>query len=230
MVHFKEKARYNYDDLLEIIRVLRSPEGCPWDQVQTHQSIRRGLLEEAYEVAEAIDREDPALLKEELGDLLLQVVFHAVAKNILFLCAGAIIYKTHKTYVSELKGIGKEMPIVMWTFALAALSLIGIPPTSGFVSKWYLAQGGLLPQAGMLGLVGVAVLMVSALLTAGYLMSIVVNGFFPGKDFDYASLQKKEPNYLMTVPLVLLSIAVVGFGMMPAPLMQAIRSISGMIF
>lgn len=161
---------------------------------------------------------------------LLQVVFHAVAKNILFLCAGAIIYKTHKTYVSELKGIGKEMPIVMWTFALAALSLIGIPPTSGFVSKWYLAQGGLLPQAGMLGLVGVAVLMVSALLTAGYLMSIVVNGFFPGKDFDYASLQKKEPNYLMTVPLVLLSIAVVGFGMMPAPLMQAIRSISGMIF
>lgn len=78
------------------------------------------------------------------------MVFHAVAKNILFLCAGAIIYKTHKTYVSELKGIGKEMPIVMWTFALAALSLIGIPPTSGFVSKWYLAQGGLLPQAGML--------------------------------------------------------------------------------
>ena len=152
------------------------------------------------------------------------MVFHAVAKNILFLCAGAIIYKTHKTYVSELKGIGKEMPIVMWTFALAALSLIGIPPTSGFVSKWYLAQGG------MLGLVGVVVLMVSALLTAGYLMSIVVNGFFPGKDFDYASLQKKEPNYLMTVPLVLLSIAVVGFGMMPAPLMQAIRSISGMIF
>ena len=161
---------------------------------------------------------------------LLQVVFHAVAKNILFLCAGAIIYKTHKTYVSELKGIGKEMPIVMWTFALASLSLIGIPPTSGFVSKWYLAQGGLLPQSGTLGLVGVAVLMVSALLTAGYLMSIVVNGFFPGKDFDYASLQKKEPNYLMTVPLVLLSIAVVGFGMMPEPLMQAIRSISGMIF
>ena len=80
------------------------------------------------------------------------------------------------------------------------------------------------------GLVGVVVLMVSALLTAGYLMSIVVNGFFPGKDFDYASLQKKEPNYLMTVPLVLLSIAVVGFGMMPGPLMQAIRSISGMIF
>ena len=77
MVHFKEKARYDYDDLLEIIRVLRSPEGCPWDQVQTHQSIRRGLLEEAYEAAEGIDRDDADLLKEELGDVLMQVVFHA---------------------------------------------------------------------------------------------------------------------------------------------------------
>lgn len=77
MVHFREKDRYDYGDLLEIIRILRSPEGCPWDQVQTHASIRRGLLEEAYEAAEAIDRADPVLLKEELGDLLLQVVFHA---------------------------------------------------------------------------------------------------------------------------------------------------------
>ena len=81
MVHFKEKARYDYDDLLEIIRVLRSPEGCPWDQVQTHQSIRRGLLEEAYEAVEAIDEEDPEHLKEELGDVLLQVVFHALMEQ-----------------------------------------------------------------------------------------------------------------------------------------------------
>lgn len=161
---------------------------------------------------------------------LLQVVFHAVAKNILFLCAGAIIYKTHKTYVSELQGIGKEMPIVMWTFALAALSLIGIPPTAGFVSKWYLAEGGLLPEMGILGTVGVVMLMVSALLTAGYLMSIVMKGFFPGKDFAYEKRESKEPNGLMTVPLVLLAIAVVGFGIMPAPLLELIGSISGMIF
>ena len=81
MVHFKEKARYDYDDLLEIIRVLRSPEGCPWDQVQTHQSIRRGLLEEAYEAAEGIDRDDADLLREELGDVLMQVVFHAAMEE-----------------------------------------------------------------------------------------------------------------------------------------------------
>ena len=161
---------------------------------------------------------------------LLQVVFHAVAKNILFLCAGAIIYKTHKTMVADLKGLGKEMPIVMWTFAFAALSLVGIPPTAGFVSKWYLAQGGLMPEMGIVGVVGVVMLMVSALLTAGYLMSIVMKAFFPGKDFDYANLKRKEPNYLMTVPLLLLAAAVVGMGIMPAPLLDVIGGISGMIF
>ena len=77
MVNFTRKPRYDYADLLEIIRLLRSPEGCPWDRVQTHASIRRGLLEESYEAAEAIDLDDAALLQEELGDVLMQVVFHA---------------------------------------------------------------------------------------------------------------------------------------------------------
>ena len=77
MIDFVRKPRYDYNDLLEIIRLLRSPEGCPWDKVQTHESIRRGLLEEAYEAAEAIDTRDTDLLKEELGDVLMQVVFHA---------------------------------------------------------------------------------------------------------------------------------------------------------
>ena len=77
MINFTRKPRYGYEDLLEIIRLLRSPEGCPWDRVQTHQSIRRGMLEEAYEAAEAIDTDSAALLKEELGDVLMQVVLHA---------------------------------------------------------------------------------------------------------------------------------------------------------
>ena len=77
MINFVRKPRYDYNDLLEIIRLLRSPDGCPWDKVQTHESIRRGLLEEAYEAAEAIDARDTDLLKEELGDVLMQVVFHA---------------------------------------------------------------------------------------------------------------------------------------------------------
>ena len=77
MINFVRKPQYGYEDLLEVIRLLRSEDGCPWDKAQTHQSIRRGLLEEAYEAAEAIDNDDPVLLKEELGDVLMQVVFHA---------------------------------------------------------------------------------------------------------------------------------------------------------
>ncbi len=77
MINFVRKPQYGYEDLLEIIRLLRSEDGCPWDKAQTHRSIRRGLLEEAYEAAEAIDNDDPVLLKEELGDVLMQVVFHA---------------------------------------------------------------------------------------------------------------------------------------------------------
>ena len=77
MVNFQRMDHYDMNDLLRIMELLRSPEGCPWDREQTHQSIRRNMLEEAYEVAEAIDEGDPAHLKEELGDVLLQVVFHA---------------------------------------------------------------------------------------------------------------------------------------------------------
>ena len=77
MINFVRKSRYDYADALEIIRLLRSEDGCPWDKVQTHRSIRRGMLEEAYEAAEAIDLDDPVLMQEELGDVLMQVIFHA---------------------------------------------------------------------------------------------------------------------------------------------------------
>ena len=72
-----QKSQYDFDDLVEIVKILRSPEGCPWDREQDHKSIRNGLIEETYEVIEAIDTEDPKLLREELGDVLLQIVFHA---------------------------------------------------------------------------------------------------------------------------------------------------------
>ena len=77
MVDFTQKAQYTVEDLRRIVALLRAPGGCPWDGAQTHESIRRNFIEEAYEVAEAIDEQSPAHLKEELGDVLLQVVFHA---------------------------------------------------------------------------------------------------------------------------------------------------------
>lgn len=77
MVDFNFKDRYNIDDLIEIVRLLRSENGCPWDKEQTHKSIRMDILEEVYEVIEAIDFNSKEMLREELGDVLLQVVFHS---------------------------------------------------------------------------------------------------------------------------------------------------------
>lgn len=74
---FVKKGRYDIHDLLEIMRLLRTPEGCPWDREQTHQSIKKNLIEETYELVEAINRDDPAMMREELGDVLMQVVFHS---------------------------------------------------------------------------------------------------------------------------------------------------------
>lgn len=74
---FEFKDRYDINDLIEIIKALRSPGGCPWDIQQTHESIRKDLIEETYETIEAINKADPDMLREELGDVLMQVVFHA---------------------------------------------------------------------------------------------------------------------------------------------------------
>lgn len=77
MPEFEVKDRYGLSDFVDIIAYLRSERGCPWDREQTHESIRRNVLEEAYEVCEAIDEHDSDHLREELGDLLMQVIFHA---------------------------------------------------------------------------------------------------------------------------------------------------------
>lgn len=160
---------------------------------------------------------------------ILHIFAHAFIKNTLFLCAGAIIYMTHHVYVSDLKGIGKEMPVTMWCFTIASLALVGIPPLSGFVSKYYLAMGGL-SLNNTLGVVGVAVLLISALLTAGYLIPVFVKGFFPGNDFDYKSLKKKEANLYMTVPMIIMTVFTILIGAFPMSVVDFIVNITKGIF
>ncbi len=80
-VDYPIKDKYNIEDLLAIMRILRAPGGCPWDAEQNHETIKKNLIEETYEVIEAVNKEDTELLKEELGDVLLQVVFHAAMEE-----------------------------------------------------------------------------------------------------------------------------------------------------
>ncbi|MBR7179479.1 MAG: proton-conducting membrane transporter [Oscillospiraceae bacterium] len=158
---------------------------------------------------------------------LLHVVFHAVIKSCLFLCAGAIIYKTHKTNVEDLRGIGKEMPVTVWCYTFASAALIGIPPASGFISKWYLAVGSLDSGIPVFSWLGPVVLLVSALLTAGYLLPITVSAFLPGADFPYDGLKKREPNLTMLIPLLILAALAVLLGIFPNPLTDWIAALAG---
>ncbi|NBJ91056.1 complex I subunit 5 family protein [Parablautia muri] len=146
---------------------------------------------------------------------LLHVLCHGFIKAALFLCTGGIIYMTGKTRVEQLRGIGKEMPLLMWCYTIVSLGLIGIPPTGGFISKWYLAQGTLSSGIPGFSWIGPAVLLISALLTAGYLLPLTIQGFFPGTDYDYSTLKKKEPPLIMTVPILILTVLSVEIGLFP---------------
>ncbi|WP_293009131.1 MULTISPECIES: complex I subunit 5 family protein [unclassified Oscillibacter] len=158
---------------------------------------------------------------------LLQMTFHALAKDTLFLAAGAIIVATNFTHVDQLAGIGKRMPRTMVCFSAAALSIIGIPPMSGFISKWYLASAALDFEVRTLGYVGVAMLILSALMTAGYLLPIVVRGFFPGRD---VLVERREVGPLMTAPMLVMSIAVLVLGLFPNGLQAWISALLPQIF
>ncbi len=146
---------------------------------------------------------------------VLQVLSHGFVKAVLFLCAGAIIFRTGKTRVSQLRGIGKEMPVLMWCYTIASLGLIGIPPTGGFAAKWDLAQGALTSGLKGFSWIGPAVLLLSALLTAGYLLPLTIQGFFPGADYDYKALRRKEPSAFMNVPIIILTAFSVAIGVLP---------------
>jgi len=105
---------------------------------------------------------------------MVHIAMHAFGKITLFFCAGAILVATGKKHISEMAGIGKQMPVTMTAFFIGALSIIGIPPGGGFLSKWYLALGALQADQFLLLLV----ILVSSLLNAAYFMPIVYRAFF----------------------------------------------------
>lgn len=145
---------------------------------------------------------------------------HAVSKITLFLSAGSIYVSTHKTDVSQMSGLARQMPWTMAAFSLASLSLIGIPPASGFVSKWYLALGSV--ERGSLW--SLAVLVISSLLTAGYLGPVVYKAYFENSPESVRSEIREVP--WMVVPLVLSALASLLLGMYPDPVVKLAGMVS----
>lgn len=140
---------------------------------------------------------------------LWQIVFHAVVKVGLFLCSGAVIFMYGKTEVKDLKGLGKKMPITFTCFTVLSLSLIGIPPTGGFYSKWYIATSALNADLGVLSYLAPIILLISAILTAAYLLSISIDAFFGKEETETA--KKREP-LLMVIPIIVLTVIALAGG------------------
>jgi multicomponent Na+:H+ antiporter subunit D len=139
---------------------------------------------------------------------LFHIITHAAMKITLFFCAGAIYAKTHRENISELDGIGKQMPVTLGAFGVASLGLAGVPPMGGFLSKWFLAGGTLAAEQPAL----LAVLIISGLLNAGYLFPIVYRAFFRRSD-QFTKFAEASP--LMLVPLCLTALLSVGLGIFP---------------
>lgn len=154
------------------------------------------------------------------------MVFHSFMKICSFFCAGAIMYKTGRNYVHELDGFGWKMPKVFIPFTIAALALMGVPGLCGFVSKWNLAKAAVASD-NVMAYIGVAALMISALLTAIYMLSIVVRAFFPGKDFNYETIRDVEDaNWMMVLPLFLFVVVIILFGLHSGPVMELLQTIA----
>jgi multicomponent Na+:H+ antiporter subunit D len=149
---------------------------------------------------------------------VLHIAMHAFSKITLFFAAGAIYVAAHKTNISELDGIGRRMPLTMGAFAAASVSMIGMPPLAGFVSKWYLALGSV--EAGMLPIL--AVLATSTVLNACYFMPIVYRAFF--REGEGGGV--KEAPALILVPLVLTAIGAVVLFFRPGEFLELARMVA----
>ena len=165
---------------------------------------------------------------------LSHVVFHSLIKNGLFLMAGAVIVTTGWTRLEQMRGLGRVMPKVLACDTVLSLALVGIPPACGFISKWYLACGALASDCGLWSWLGPVVLLISALLTAGYLLPLVIHGFFPGQDFDKEELEArglvgKEPSSWMLLPIGILTAASLFFGCFPGRLIAMLETIAASV-
>jgi multicomponent Na+:H+ antiporter subunit D len=155
-----------------------------------------------------------ALLNQSgvLGGVV-HITTHAISKITLFLCAGSIYVSTHKTEISQMSGIAKRMPWTMAAFALASLSVVGIPGTSGSVSKWYLALGSV--DLNSLTLLGV--LLFSSLLNAAYLGPVVYKAYFEEGPETHEEVREVP---WMVVPLTISAAASLLLGLFPGPVLE----------
>ncbi len=165
-----------------------------------------------------------ALLATTLGVVggSMHIAMHAFGKITLFFCAGAILVATHKSLISQMRGLGRQMPITMAAFFVASLSIIGVPPTGGTWSKWYLLMGALDTQQWII----MAILMISSLLNIAYLLPIPIQAFFPGNEQTPQDAQMNEAPLPSLIALSITAVICVVLFVYPQPLYDLANAVA----
>lgn len=154
------------------------------------------------------------------------LIFHSVIKIGAFFAAGAVLHKTEREYIEELEGIGRKMPLTFIFYGISALSLAGIPPFCGFISKWYIALAAIEAE-NPLAIAGVVILLISAFLTAMYMLSPVIKAFFSRKDSANNIDNVKEANALMQIPMGICAVLCIVMGIMATPVIETVKGVLG---
>ena len=168
------------------------------------------------------------LIPEGLYAGLIHMAAHACVKILAFFCAGAVLRQTGITSQSRLGGMGRRMPVTFACFTVSALALTGIPPLNGFISKWYLLLSAAHTAAPM-AWVGVGALLISALITAIYMLIPACRAWFPGPDHRPEALEQiHEADWRMKLPNLILAAGCVLFGCWPQPILEAAARAAGL--
>ncbi len=164
-----------------------------------------------------------ALLASSSGVIggAMHIAMHAFGKITLFFCAGAILVAAHKSQISQMRGLGRQMPITMAAFFIASLSIIGVPPGGGTWSKWYLLVGSMEAQQWII----MVVLMISSLLNIAYLLPIPIRAFFPGDQSPSAEVTVKEAPLPSLIALCVTTAGCVVLFVYPQPLYELAAAI-----
>ena len=165
------------------------------------------------------------LIPSGLEASLMHMAAHACIKILAFFAAGAVLHQSGKESIYELDGLGRKMPVTFACYTVAAIALTGIPPFSGFVSKWYLLTGA--AEAGGIAYIGAAAILISALLTAVYTLTVARRAWFPDKNADLSGLDSiKEADWKMLVPMLIFAAGTLLCGIFSQPILDAATAIA----
>lgn len=157
---------------------------------------------------------------------LSHLVIHAFMKICGFFCVGAVMHQTGRNYLKEIEGLGRKMPVIFGCLTIAGVSLAGIPPFAGFISKWNIATASLLSE-NPLGIVAIGVLLYSAFMTAIYMGQMILKAWFPRKEAAVQFTENdKDPGWKMKLPIIVFACMIVCLGLFAKPLMSVVEAVA----